>query len=632
MVQATGAAIVAGTVLAGMYAEAKFALYKDLTTLKNIKQSEQKFIETGESKLKKAKKNRTSLYYLFEESVLRRPNEECIWSREGIYSWSQVYRKVNQYGNWFLSLNVRAGDFVAIYLTNSPDFMFVWLGLLSIGAAPVLINTNLTGNALLHCLKIGSANILLVDEDEGVRERVESTRERITKETGITIITLLKETKNEIYQFESKRPDDSHRRNTKGDSPMALFYTRYVAMNNDHRKLLIKAVVQLAFQKLFRSMYNVVTTWYICMPLYHATGGMIALSGITNGSVIAIGKKFSTTNFWRDIHDSQATWICYVGEIARYLLLAPPSSLDTGHNVKGVFGNGLRPDVWIKFRDRFKIDTIIEFFSSSEGVFTVTNNCRGDYLAKAVGHHGALFRFLTRNVIVPVLIDTVTGDIVRDPKTGFAYRQPYEKGGEIIVKAVDTNIFPGYRGDDKATEKKFAHDVFQKGDLWYRTGDALRRTNDGRWFFMDRLGDTYRWKGENVSTAEVAETLGQYPGIVQANVYGITLPNHDGKVGCAAIYIDPKLRDTFDFSDFFRHNHSLLSKHAVPQFLRILKEISLTHNFKQNKVTLREEGVDPEKVASHDEILWIGREEKGLTYRKFLPIDWNNLKCGKSRL
>ncbi|TQS37679.1 hypothetical protein Golomagni_01843 [Golovinomyces magnicellulatus] len=627
MVKATGAAIIAGTVLTGMYAEAKLSLYKDLITLKNIKQSEQKFNDAGESKLKKAKKDRTSLYYLFEESVLRKPNDECIWSREGIYSWSQVYRKVNQYGNWLLSQRVHAGDYVAIYLTNSPDFMFVWLGLLSIGATPVLINTNLTGNALLHCLKISSAKILLVDEDEGVRERVESTRERINKEFGITIITLLKETKNEIYQFESKRPDDSHRSNTKGDTPLAIFYTSGTTG--------FPKAIPINVQRGYHIGYSLLTPenrWYICMPLYHATGGMIALSGLLNGSVIAIGKKFSTTNFWRDIHDSQATWLCYVGEIARYLLLAPPSTLDTGHNVKGVFGNGLRPDVWIKFRDRFKIDTIIEFFSSSEGVFTVTNNCRGDYLAKAVGHHGALFRFLTRNTIVPVLIDTVTGDIVRDPKTGFAYRQPYEKGGEIIVKAVDTNVFPGYRGDDKATEKKFAHDVFQKGDLWYRTGDALRRTTDGRWFFMDRLGDTYRWKGENVSTAEVAETLGQYPGIVQANVYGISLPNHDGKVGCAAIYIDPKLKDTFDFTDFFRHNHSLLSKHAVPQFLRILKEVSLTHNFKQNKVTLREEGVDPEKVASQDEILWIGREKKGLTYIKFNPIDWDNLKHGKSRL
>lgn len=288
------------------------------------------------------------------------------------------------------------------------------------------------------------------------------------------------------------------------------------------------------------------------MPLYHATGGLVAFSSLMNGLTLAIGKKFSASGFWHEIHESRATWFCYVGEIARYLLAQAPSPLDTDHKVKGIFGNGLRPDVWIKFRDRFKIEMILEFFGSSEGVFGLANYCKGDYLATAVGHHGAIVRFLNRNIIVPVMIDAVTGEIVRDSKTGFAIRQPYNKGGEIIVNVPNTKVFPGYHDNDRATQKKFAHNVFKDGDLWYRSGDNLRRTSDGRWFFVDRLGDTFRWKGENVSTAQVAEVIGQYPGIIEANVYGISLPLHDGKVGCAALHFDPSQRSYFNYSKFLR--------------------------------------------------------------------------------
>lgn len=272
-----------------------------------------------------------------------------------------------------------------------------------------------------------------------------------------------------------------------------------------------------------------------------------------NGITLCIGKRFSTSKFWEEVRDSKATYITYVGETARYLLAAPPSPLDKAHTVRCMYGNGLRPDVWIKFRERFNVPEVWEFFASSEGVFATLNHCRGDYLAGAVGHHGALVRFLTRNTIVPVLIDQDTGDLARDSKTGFASRQPYDQGGEMIVAVEDEAVFAGYFKNPGATKKKFARDVFKKGDLWYRSGDALRRTSDGRWYFLDRLGDTFRWKGENVSTAEVAEVLGRYPGVVEANVYGVALPSHDGRAGCAAVYIDPNHAASFDFAGFLKY-------------------------------------------------------------------------------
>lgn len=222
----------------------------------------------------------------------------------------------------------------------------------------------------------------------------------------------------------------------------------------------------------------------------------------------------------------------------------------------GMIGNGLRPEVWNKFRHRFGISEIVEIFSSTEGMLSLLNHSRGDFSATAVGHHGALIRFLMRNVYVPVKVDVTTGVIARDPKTGLAIRNSYEEGGEILVKAPpeanDDMTFPGYFNNSEATGKKYERDILQKGDRYYRTGDALRRTSDGRWFFLDRLGDTFRWKGENVSTTEVSEVLGNYEGIVEANVYGVQLPGYDGRAGCAAIYIDPGSRRDFNFQGLLR--------------------------------------------------------------------------------
>jgi acyl-CoA synthetase (AMP-forming)/AMP-acid ligase II len=286
--------------------------------------------------------------------------------------------------------------------------------------------------------------------------------------------------------------------------------------------------------------------------MYHGTGGVTAVTQMMQGVTLCIGKKFSTSKFWDEVRDSRATWITYVGETARYLLAVPPSSTDKDHCVRGMYGNGLRPDVWMKFRDRFGVEEVCEFFSSTEGVFGLVNRCKGDFFAASVGHHGALFRHLFKNIYVPVLVDEETGSIVRNPKTGFAYRQPYEVGGEIIVAVPDDQVFPGYFKSPEATAKKFARNVFKMGDLYYRSGDALRRADDGRWYFLDRLGDTFRWKGENVSTAEVSEVMGNFPGVVEANVYGVLLPKHDGRAGCAAIYIDPASQKNFDYAGLLK--------------------------------------------------------------------------------
>ena len=379
--------------------------------------------------------------------------------------------------------------------------------------------------------------------------------------------------------------------------------------------------------------------WYICMPMYHGTGGVYAMIKIMSGVSLAIGKGFSVRNFWKDIRDSESTFFVYVGETARYLLAAPPSPLDKEHKVRVMYGNGLRPDVWRRFRERFAVPEVAEFFNSSEGMLSLFIWNRGDYTAECVGHHGALLRWYMRDTFVPVQIDYETNEIVRDPKTGWAKRNDYKEGGEIIVKVPSEAAFPGYYNNPDATKKKFIRDVFSKGDLFYRTGDALRRTDDGRWFFMDRLGDTYRWKSENVSTAEVAETLGHFPGIHEANIYGVQVPGHEGRAGCAALSLDGGARKDFDWKGLAAFAYQKLPRYAVPVFVRVLgSEVgsAASHNNKQDKIKLRAEGIDPglkgKKVlgGEGDEVWWIPpREER---YVRFEEKDWDSLVTEKARL
>lgn len=382
------------------------------------------------------------------------------------------------------------------------------------------------------------------------------------------------------------------------------------------------------------------TRFYDCMPLYHGTGLNIAVMSLMTGMTLCIGPRFRVSTFWDDIRESRATAFVYVGETARYLLAAPPTTRDREHNVTAMFGNGLRPDVWKAFRDRFSIDTIIEFFNSTEGVFNTVNIARGDHLANAVGQHGLLLRLMFHNRFVPARTDPDDNKkLWRSPNPPhFCERMPYDVGGEILVQVPSVKPeetgFTGYVNNPKATSERFVRDVFKKGDLWYRSGDALRRDPDGRWFFLDRLGDTYRWKSENVSTTEVAEAMGEYPGILEANVYGVLVPGHDGRAGCAAVYIPGGIEavKSFDWKALLDHARRRLPKYAVPVFVRVLNgEIKASmHNMKMNKVPLREEGVDVRKISGGDVMLWTPPGSKG--YVPFEKSHLEGLVGGKAKL
>lgn len=386
------------------------------------------------------------------------------------------------------------------------------------------------------------------------------------------------------------------------------------------------------------------------MPLYHSSAAILAFSTCLNASItLVISRRFSARNFWKEVRANNATIIQYVGETLRYLLAVPPEidpktgeDLDKKNNVRIAFGNGLRPDIWNRFKERFNIETIGEFYAATEGTSGSWNLSTNDFSAGAVGRNGKIAQLILGRGLAFVEVDHETEAPWRDPKTGFCKRVPRGEPGELLY-ALDpqdpAQSFQGYYKNSKATEGKILRDVFAKGDAWYRTGDTIRWDDDGLWYFSDRIGDTFRWKSENVSTAEVAEVLGGHPDVQEANVYGVALPHHDGRAGCAALVLknaapaidfsaavpEPSQKTLDSFASYVIKN---LPRFAVPLFLRITSGMQATGNNKQQKHTLRVEGVNPSLIDSKDRLYWL----QGDRYIPFGQKDWGRLNAGQVKL
>lgn len=376
------------------------------------------------------------------------------------------------------------------------------------------------------------------------------------------------------------------------------------------------------------------------MPLYHSAASILSfITTVQAGSTQALGRKFSTKTFWKEVRETKATGIQYVGETLRYLLAAEPEydpktgeCLDKQHNVKAAFGNGLRPDIWNKFKERFGIETIVEFYAATEGSLGIWNISSNDHGAGAVGRNGWLLKALAGERLAVVEVDWETETPYRDPKTGFCKVVEPKQPGEMLFKLPPEELesrFQGYYNNPEATKSKVMRDVFVKGDAWFRTGD-LTSSNDGLMYFNDRLGDTFRWKSENVSTTEVSEAVGLHPSVREANVYGVQLPHHDGRAGCVAISFDKKPgSDTL--KSLAAHVRSALPKYAVPLFLRVVPGVGgsqVTGTNKQQKHHLRKAGVKPGALKDGAELFWL----KNDTYVPFGDKDWSELQGGRVKL
>ncbi len=362
---------------------------------------------------------------------------------------------------------------------------------------------------------------------------------------------------------------------------------------------------------------------YDCLPMYHGVGGVVATGALlVRGGSVLIRDRFSAQHFWDDVIDGECTLFQYIGELARYLLNAPENPRERTHRLRLCCGNGLRADVWEKFQSRFAIPRILEFYAATEGNFSLYN------VEGKVGAIGRVPPFLThRFPLALVKFDAVTGEPMRD-QNNFCIGCLTNEVGEAIGRISED---AGYRGGEfegysspEQSEKKILRDVFERGDAWYRTGDLMRQDAGGFFYFVDRVGDTFRWKGENVATSEVAAAITAFPGIKEANVYGVRVPGTEGAAGMAALVVDGEL----DFNEFRQHLERRLPSYARPLFLRITDQIDATSTFKHTKSDLQRDGYDP--AVTRDRIYFDDPVQQA-----FVPVDatlYDGIQSGKLRV
>ncbi|CAG8956701.1 hypothetical protein HYFRA_00012245 [Hymenoscyphus fraxineus] len=550
------------------------------------------------------------------------------------WTYNDVYQNALRYGTWIKAkYHVQAKEIVAMDFMNSENYIFIWLGLWSIGAKPAFINYNLTDKALVHCINVSTARVLLVDPQVG---------DNITQEVRdalpeVTISIFTPELENEAILTQPIRVPNSDRSENDMSSLAMIIFTSGTTGLPKGAIVSWNKVVKASLIIPGWNGFKETDIFYTSMPLYHASASILgAMMVMINGGTICIGRKFSTKHFWEDCRSSKATVIQYVGETCRYLLAAPPlldpvtgENLDRKNSVRMAFGNGLRPDIWNRFKERFGISEIAEFYTATEGTAGSWNFSRNDFGKGAVGRLGTLGRLITGFGAVLLELDWETEKPYRDPKTGLCKSVKAGEPGELVFKLDPKDIstsFQGYFNNKKANESKIVRDVLTKGDAWFRTGDMIIWDDEGRSFFSDRIGDTFRWKAENVSTNEVSEALGLHPAVQEANVYGVELPHHDGRAGCVALVLNTPVTDSL-MHELAHHCQQRLPKFAVPVFLRLMSDMGVTGTNKQQKHHLRIQGVDPDKVGG-DEVWWL----QGGTYVRFQRGDWEALRGEKAKL
>jgi len=612
------------------YLNAKTSFWYDMKLFKSL-------APAGYQMVAREKQDRLSQFYVLEKWATTKQTADRIFIKfqDKSYTYAEVYSLALRYGTWFRGrLGVKPKDVVAVDFMNSDQFIFIWLGLWAIGAKPAFINYNLTSAPLVHCVKAAGSSVLLVDPNVS-----DMVTDDVRKGLGLVqVVVWTPAVEREVVSTEGVRYPDKDRSEEFYQNMAALIFTSGTTG-------LPKPAV-ISFGKFILSpTYNRLwlgkregDVFYTPMPLYHSSAAILGFSSsLEAGITFAIGQKFSASHFWDEVRAYDATMIQYVGETCRYLLAAPPQidpatgeNLDKKHRVRLAFGNGLRPDVWDRFKDRFGIDCISEFYGATEAPLGTFNHSKNEFASGAVGRFGWLGTAVFNLAMAVVELDYETEMPKRDAKTGFCARVRPGKPGEMMFKlsANTERRFQGYYKDAKATNAKLLRDVFKKGDVWFRTGDTVIWDSEGRIYFTDRIGDTFRWKSENVSTAEVSNVVGLHPDVVEANVYGVELPHHEGRAGCAAVALHGNPDDVV-MQSIADHVNGELPSYARPLFLRIMKTAGeqMTGTLKHLKHQLRDEGVDPAKVPCSS-IFWL----KGGRYVPFSERDWNLISRGSAKL
>ena len=516
-----------------------------------------------------------------EDWAASAPDHLALVSDGEALTYAQLARRARLWARWALGQGLGKGEAAALIMPNRPDYMAFWLGVTSVGGVAALINTNLRGAALRHCLAVARPRLVVLDPSfADLAEAAPDGAPAFVLGEGSELETRL-----------AGLPDgplsDIERRGTRLSDPALMIYTSGTtglpkAARVSHHRV-------MSWSGWFAGMLDATPDdrLYDCLPMYHSVGGVVATGALlVKGGTVVLREKFSASQFWADIARFDCTLFQYIGELCRYLMAAPPSAHEQDHRLRMVCGNGLRPDVWGPFQARFKIPRILEFYAATEGNFSLFN---------AEGEPGAIGRvpgFMAhRFPVALVRFDRDAGAPARGAD-GFCQRCAVDEAGEAIGRIAaqgdPAHRFEGYT-DPAESEKKILRDVFEPGDAWLRTGDLMRLDARGFYYFVDRVGDTFRWKGENVATTEVAEALADCAGVREASVYGVPVPGADGKAGMAAIVAAPGL----DLVQLRRDLAQRLPSYAQPVFLRLVDDLAATETFKPKKADLARQGFDP---------------------------------------
>jgi fatty-acyl-CoA synthase len=487
----------------------------------------------------------------------------------------------NRCAHWATGQGLARGATVAILLPNRLDYLPLWYGLTKIGVVAALINNQLGGEALAHCLNISGAEHCIVDAStEAALVAAAPLLDRPVRGWSIEGLT---------SGQSGARPDRAAARTglTAKDTALLIYTSGTTGLPKAARITHMRAQLYMrgfAGSTGARPRDRI----YVTLPLYHATGGLCAMgAALLTGASAALRSGFSASQFWDEVASEKATMFVYIGELCRYLANQPVAREERAHGLRLAFGNGLGRDVWVTLEDRFGVPRILEFYGSTEGNVSMFN---------FDGTRGALGRvapYLAGLFHIQLARFDVEKDAPERGADGLCIACKPDEVGECLGA-----IEPGARGefagyvDKAASEKKVLRGAFAPGDAWFRTGDLMTRDADGYFYFVDRIGDTFRWKGENVSTTEVAQALLATPGVKEATVYGVAVPHHDGRAGMAALVTDER----FDLAGLSAHIDGSLPPYARPPFLRLTPVLATTGTFKPRKVELAAQGFDPAKV------------------------------------
>ncbi|XP_044596471.1 long-chain fatty acid transport protein 4-like isoform X2 [Cotesia glomerata] len=570
------------------------------------------------------KKNR-SVADVFQQFVAKHPNKSCFVFEDREWTFQEIEDLSNKVAYVFKSHGYRKGDVVALLMENRPEYVAIWLGLSKLGVTIPLINTNLRKTSLLHCINVARCQALIFSDElsESVSEIASSLDAKIA-----------------LYKFDGKLNTNSSGLKEKdlsvllddaSSSPLVLqekgtYNDKLMYIYTSGTTGLPKAAVITNYKFMFiaGAMYylgkfKTSDRFYTPLPLYHTAGGIVCVGQVLlQGATCVIRKKFSASAYFDDCRKYNCTVAQYIGEMCRYILASPPKPEDTQHKVRAIFGNGLRPQIWSEFIERFNIKQVAEFYGATESNANITN------VDNKVGAIGFVSRIIPAVYPISIIKVNADGDPIRNEK-GLCQECKPNEPGVFIGKIIPNNPHRAFLGyvDEKASERKVIHDVFKKGDSAFHSGDIVVADEFGYLYFKDRTGDTFRWKGENVSTSEVEAILSNLTNYRDCVVYGVEVTGSEGRAGMAAIHDE---NETLDLNEFVKNVKENLPSYARPLFIRILTKIDLTGTFKLKKKDLQEEGYNPRKV--NDKLYYLDPKSG---YQLITPEVYDQILQGKIR-